>query len=109
MACYVSARAADVWLVVRMQQDDGEATVIAMAGSLSGSEADELRRATARAALTNGRVVFEMTGVTALPTPVVGVLVGAWHALDDRLTLKCSAPVFDVLERTGLVRLLPVA
>jgi anti-anti-sigma factor len=91
------------------QQDEGEATVVAMAGDLGGNAADELRHATARAARASGRVVFEMTGVTALPAPVVGVLVGAWHTLNDRLTLKCSAPVFDVLEHTGLDRLLPVA
>ena len=110
MAYYLLPRTVDVGPVVKVQQqDEGAATVIAMAGDLGCEAAGELREATARAANAHGRVVIEMTGVTGLSIPVVGALVSAWHTLDDRLTLRCSAPVYAALARTGLDRLLPVA
>ncbi len=95
--------------MVQIQQVDGGATIIALAGHLDRSAAGQLRDATNRAALKPFRVVIEMSAVTDVPTPVLGVLVGAWHTLDDRLTLRCSASVHDALEASGLGRLLPVA
>jgi len=95
--------------MVNMEHVDGGAMIIALAGDLDCSAADQLRDATNRAAARTCRVVIEMSAVTDVPTPVLGVLVGAWHTLEDRLTLRCSQPVQDVLERTGLDRLLPVA
>ncbi len=88
---------------------NGEATVIALRGELDGETASALRDAAARVAYSHNPVVIEMSEVTDLPAPVVGVLVGAYHYLNDRLTLRVSPPVFAALEEVGLNRMLPVA
>ena len=88
---------------------DGEATVIALWGALDSATAGQLRDAAARVAYDHNPVVIEMSEVTDVAAPVVGVLVGAWHYLNERLTLRVSPPVFAVLEETGLNRMLPVA
>ncbi len=91
------------------ERANGEATVISLRGSLDAETASALRDATARMAYDHTPVVIEMSEVTELATPVVGVLVGAWHYLNERLTLRVSPPVFAKLEETGLNRMLPVA
>ncbi|HEX4018137.1 MAG TPA: STAS domain-containing protein [Frankiaceae bacterium] len=88
---------------------DGEATVIALQGALDASTAGQLRDAAARVAHAENPVVIEMSQVTDVAPPVVGVIVGAWHYLNDRLTLRVSPPVFAAFEEAGLSRLLPVA
>ena len=88
---------------------NGEATVIALWGALDAATAAELRDAAARMAYDRNPVVIEMSEVTDVATPVVGVLVGAWHYLNERLTLRVSPPVFAKLEEVGLNRMLPVA
>ena len=89
---------------------NGEATVIALWGALDSATAGQLRDAAARVAYAGDNpVVIEMSEVTDLGAPVVGVLVGAWHYLNERLTLRVSPPVFAALEEAGLSRMLPVA
>jgi anti-anti-sigma regulatory factor len=85
-----------------------EPTVIALKGVLDGACAGELREVTERVARSETAVVIEMSEVTDVATPVVGVLVSAWHSLNDRLTLHCSEPVAAALAENGLIRLLPV-
>lgn len=95
--------------MVRVQQRvNGQATVIALSGDLDPDAAGQLRDAAARAASSPRHVVIEMSGVTQMPAPVMGALVGACHRLQGRVTVNCSAPVFAALEETGLDRLLPV-
>lgn len=88
---------------------NGEATVIALRGVLDAQDAAILREAAARMAYDRNPVVIEMSEVTDVAPPVVGVLVGAWHYLNERLTLRVSPPVFAALEEVGLNRMLPVA
>ncbi|HEX4430199.1 MAG TPA: STAS domain-containing protein [Frankiaceae bacterium] len=88
---------------------NGEATIIALSGALDSQIAGQLRDAAARIAHDHNPVVIEMSEVTDLAAPVVGVLVGAWHYLSDRLTLRVSPPVFAAFEEVGLSRMLPVA
>jgi anti-anti-sigma factor len=88
---------------------NGEATVIALRGDLDAATAAELREVAARMAYDHNPVVIEMSEVTGVATPVVGVLVGAYHYLNERLTLRVSPPVFAKLEEAGLNRMLPVA
>ena len=88
---------------------NGEATVIALWGALDSATAGELRDAASRAAYADNPVVIEMSDVTDMPAPVVGVIVGAWHYLNERLTLRVSPPVFAAFEDAGLSRMLPVA
>jgi anti-anti-sigma factor len=88
---------------------NGEATVIALRGTVDAATASALRDAAARMAYDHNPVVIEMSEVTELATPVVGVLVGAYHYLNERLTLRVSPPVFAKLEAAGLNRMLPVA
>lgn len=95
-------------VVLTKQGAKGQATVIALSGDLDKGAADQLRQAAAKAALSTRPVVIEMSGVTQMPTPVMGALVGAWHQLEGRVTVNCSEPVFAALEETGLDRLLPV-
>lgn len=93
-----------------VEERDGDAvTVILLKGVLDGASAVQLREATERVACSESAVVIEMSEVTDVATPVVGVLVGAWHSLNDRLTLHCSDPVAVALAQSGLSRLLPVA
>ncbi len=94
--------------VVQLERVDAEATVIAMSGALDRYAAGELRELTELASRSPRRVVIEMSRVTEMPRPVIGVLVGAWHLLEDRLTVRCSDSVQAVLVETGLDRLLPV-
>jgi anti-anti-sigma factor len=89
-------------------QPEGQATVIALTGDVDGEAAHQLRDAAARAAARPCPVVIEMSQVTKLSGPGIGVLVGAWHRLADRLTLRCSPPVHATLVQSGLDRLLPV-
>lgn len=101
---------ADGLRVVRVKQRaEDQATVIALFGDLDREAAGQLRDAAARAADSQRHVVIEMSGVTQMPAPVMGALVGACHRLEGRVTVNCSAPVFAALEETGLDRLLPVA
>ena len=88
---------------------NGEATVIALQGALDGATAGQLRDAAARVAYAHNPVVIEMSEVTDVAAPVVGVIVGAWHYLNERLTLRVSPPVFAAFEEAGLSRMLPVA
>jgi anti-anti-sigma regulatory factor len=88
---------------------NGEATVIALRGVLDAQDASVLREAAARMAYDRNPVVIEMSEVTDVAAPVVGVLVGAWHYLNERLTLRVSPPVFAALEEAGLNRMLPLA
>lgn len=88
---------------------NGEATVIALWGALDSATAGQLRDAAARIAYDDNPVLIEMSEVTDLAAPVVGVLVGAWHYLNERLTLRVSPPVFAALEEVGLNRMLPLA
>ncbi len=88
---------------------NGEPTVIALWGALDSGTAGQLRDATSRAAYARNPVVIEMSEVTDVAAPVVGVIVGAWHYLNDRLTLRVSPPVFAAFEEAGLSRMLPVA
>jgi anti-anti-sigma regulatory factor len=88
---------------------NGEATVIALWGALDSATAGQLRDAAARAAYADNPVVIEMSAVTDMAAPVVGVIVGAWHYLNERLTLRVSPPVFAKFEEVGLNRMLPVA
>jgi anti-anti-sigma regulatory factor len=88
---------------------DGEAAVISLRGVLDAEAASVLRDAAARMAYDRNPVVIEMSEVTDVAPPVVGVLVGAWHYLNERLTLRVSPPVFAALEDAGLNRMLPVA
>lgn len=83
--------------------------MIALTGDLDSEAAGQLREVAARVAARRCPVVIEMTQVTGLSAPAVGVLVGAWHRLADRLTLHCSPPVHATLVQSGLDRLLPVA
>ena len=87
---------------------NGEATVIALSGAVDARTASALRDAAARMAYDRNPVVIEMSEVTDVAPPVVGVLVGAWHYLNERLTLRVSRPVFAALEEAGLDRMLPV-
>ena len=91
------------------QPANGEATVIALRGAIDAATAGQLRDAAARVAYAHNPVLIEMSEVTDVAPPVVGVLVGAWHYLNDRLTLRVSPPVFAALEEAGLNRMLPVA
>jgi anti-anti-sigma factor len=88
---------------------NGEATVIALRGALDSVTAGQLREAAASVAHDHNPVLIEMSEVTGMGAPVVGVLVGAFHYLKERLTLQVSPPVFAALEEAGLNRMLPVA
>jgi anti-anti-sigma regulatory factor len=88
---------------------NGEGTIIALRGVLDAATAGELRDAAAGVAHDHNPVLIEMSEVTDVAAPVVGVLVGAWHYLNERLTLRVSPPVFAALEEAGLNRMMPVA
>jgi anti-anti-sigma regulatory factor len=92
-----------------LEPANGEASVIALRGVLDAQTASALRDAAARMAYDLNPVLIEMSEVTDVTAPVVGVLVGAWHYLNERLTLHVSPPVFAALEEAGLNRMLPVA
>jgi anti-anti-sigma regulatory factor len=92
-----------------LEPANGEASVIALRGVLDAQTASALRDAAARMAYDRNPVLIEMSEVTDVTAPVVGVLVGAWHYLNERLTLRVSPPVFAALEEAGLNRMLPVA
>ena len=97
---------------IDVTEGDGGATTISVAGELDLATVDEFSRAV-RSGLATGAVVIDLRKVTFMDSSGVRALNTALHAAADsdrelRVSESMHPSVVQVLEMTGMLRLLPI-